>query len=305
MIPLLLNDTAMAVSLGALSKKYPLQAVSGSHTRYLGGEFWALKDISLSIPQGHILGILGRNGSGKTTLLNVVAGIVPPTKGKVVTKGKVLGLFNLGIGFQDELSGRENIFLNGSIIGAGKTELENALSAIIDFSELGDFIDMPLGSYSQGMRLRLGFSIIAHLDFEVLVIDEILTVGDILFQNKCFQRLIEFKHSGKTLLITTQSMDLLERLCDTVALLEHGCLLFHGEAEKAVNHYYALLNAKKFFVGLPKENVRMVETTKKWADNRSEWGLRLGTKEAEIHSLSLYNKFGLVLILLLRIRILE
>lgn len=256
-------------------------------------DIWALKEVSLDICQGSILGIIGRNGSGKTTLLNIIAEVLYPTQGEVFVNGRVLKLFNLGIGFQDELTGKENVFLNAAIFGVTKREIDNKLSLIIGFSELGDFINMPLGTYSQGMRLRLAFSIIANLDFDILAMDEVLAVGDALFQSKCFQRLMDFKRSGKTLVITTQSMDLIERLCDKVALLDHGHLLFHGDTLEGINKYRALLNSEKFFVGPVKKNTDLVENTKRWSDDKSEWGKKLGTKEVEIERVTLINKWGL------------
>ncbi|OGW71630.1 MAG: hypothetical protein A2047_00405 [Omnitrophica bacterium GWA2_41_15] len=279
------------VILKSIGKKYPV--MKKLHKGVNLEDFWALKDINLDIGTGQTIGVIGRNGAGKTTLLNVIAGVLSPSKGDLLVNGKVMGLFNLGVGFQDELSGRENIFLNGAILGADRRKIEQRLDAIIEFSELGNFINMPLGSYSQGMRLRLGFSIIANLDFDILVIDEVLAVGDALFQNKCFERLVEFKRLGKTLIITTQGMDLIERLCNKVILLDHGSLLFSGEVLEGINRYRNLLNTEKFFVGLPQQKRQdLVENTKKWADNISDWGNKFGGKEIVIDSVEFINKFG-------------
>jgi len=255
-------------------------------------DFWALKDISFKINKGQVFGLVGRNGAGKTTLLNIIAGVLSPAEGEVSVNGKAMGLFNLGVGFQDELSGRENIFLNGAILGADRREIETKLDSIIKYSELGDFVNMPLGSYSQGMRLRLGFSIIANLDFDILVIDEVLAVGDSLFQSKCYERLMDFKRQGRTLVITSQDMGIIERLCDEVAVLDHGRLVFKGNPAESINKYRALLNTEKFFVGPVKHSETMVENTKKWADDISEWGKQLGTKEAVIESVEFINRFG-------------
>ena len=281
-----------AVQLIAVSKKYPPAKTTNKDITSSFEHFWALRDISLAAYQGEVLGIIGRNGAGKTTLLNIIARILAPTQGEVLVKGRVLGLFNLGVGFQDELTGRENIFLNGAIIGATKEELANKLSSIIGFSELGDFIDMPLGTYSQGMRLRLAFSIIANLDFDILVIDEVLAVGDALFQSKCFQRLMDFRRDDKILIITTQGMDLIERLCDRVVLLDHGRLLFYGNPQEGINRYRSLLNTEKFFVGPTQKETQLFTDTKKWAEDVSGWGQKLGTKEAVIDSVEFINKFG-------------
>ena len=156
------------VFLKNVGKRYEIAKEYAREARSMS-ELWALKDISLELTRGEVLGIIGRNGAGKTTLLNIVSGILTPTEGDVSVKSRILGLFNLGVGFQDELTGKENIFLNAAILGASKKEIQGKLAAIISFSELGDFINAPLGAYSQGMRLRLGFSIIANLDFAVLL----------------------------------------------------------------------------------------------------------------------------------------
>ncbi|KPK97716.1 MAG: hypothetical protein AMJ95_07375 [Omnitrophica WOR_2 bacterium SM23_72] len=239
------KQVVRVMQLCSVGKKYPFTKQQFSVLK----DFWALKDVSLDVYQGEIVGIIGRNGAGKTTLLNIMAKVLFPTEGEVFSNGRVLGLFNLGVGFQDELTGRGNIFLNGSLLGATKKEIEDKLNSIVEFSELGDFINMPLGTYSQGMRLRLGFSIVVNLKFDILVIDEVLAVGDVLFQNKCFERLMDFKREGKTLVITNQSLDLMERLCDRVILLDHGKTLFQGNVVEAINRYRLLLNTEKFFVG--------------------------------------------------------
>ena len=280
------------VELKSVTKKYPILKTANQGIQSRLEDFCALEGISLEVYKGEILGLIGRNGAGKTTLLNIITGVLSPTGGEAFLCGRVLGLFNLGVGFQDELTGRENVFLNGAIIGAAKRELEAKLGEIIEFSELGDFMDMPLGTYSQGMRLRLAFSIIANIDFDILVVDEVLAVGDTLFQNKCFERLMSFKRGGKTLIITTQSMDLIERLCDRVLLLDHGRLLFQGGVAEGINRYRNLLNTERFFVGPAADSASLVENTKRWADNVSGWGRRLGAKEVVIGSVEAMDKFG-------------
>jgi lipopolysaccharide transport system ATP-binding protein len=280
------------VSLNSIGKKYVLKRGTVSQVYDEPDEIWVLKNISISIKAGAVCGIIGRNGAGKTTLLNIIAGVMVPSEGEVQSPGKVLGLFNLGVGFQDELSGRDNIYLNGAILGASRKELESRIEDIIIFSELGGFIDMPLGSYSQGMRLRLGFSIIANLDFDVFVLDEVLAVGDALFQNKCFERLMEFKRKGKTFVISSQDMALVERLCDTVALLDHGMLVFHGSPQEALSRYRNLLSTERFYVGAVPRSPVLVENTKKWTDDAGLWGTKLGTKEVEIERVAFLNRFG-------------
>ena len=285
---------------GAMPKKGPAIRIDRAGKKYLlkqgihgeSAEFWALKNVSFEVPGGKVLGLIGRNGAGKTTLLNAIAGVLSLTEGEIKVCGKVLGLFNLGVGFQDELTGRENIFLNATILGATKQQVLDRFDAIVEFSELGEFINMPLGTYSQGMRLRLAFSIITHLDFEVLLMDEVLAVGDALFQSKCYERLMDFKRAGKTLLLTTQSMDMIERLCDSVVLLDHGRVVFSGSPVETTNKYRALLNSEQFYVGPSKVARQVFENTKKWVENISEWGQKLGTKEAVITSVKFMNRWG-------------
>ncbi|RQW79229.1 MAG: ABC transporter ATP-binding protein, partial [Geobacter sp.] len=156
---------------------------------YQNGSFWALRNIYMSINQGEIIGVIGRNGSGKSTLLNIVSGALSASEGEVTVNGKVSALLTIGAGFQDEFTGRENIYLNASLLGMKKHEIEKKFIDIVDFSELGDFINAPLGSYSAGMKMRLGFSIAVNKDFDVLLTDEIITVGDVHFQKKCFEKM--------------------------------------------------------------------------------------------------------------------
>ena len=282
------SEKGSAIRIDRAGKKYSL--TQGVHRD--SAEFWALKNVSFEISGGKVLGVIGRNGAGKTTLLNAIAGVLSLTEGEIKVCGKVLGLFNLGVGFQDELTGKENIFLNTAILGATKQEAVDRFDAITAFSELGEFINMPLGTYSQGMRLRLAFSIITHLDFEVLLMDEVLAVGDALFQSKCYERLMDFKRAGKTLVLTTQSMDMIERLCDSVVLLDHGRVVFSGSPVEATNKYRALLNSEQFYVGPSKVARPVFENTKKWVENISEWGQKLGTKEAVITSVKFINRWG-------------
>jgi lipopolysaccharide transport system ATP-binding protein len=285
------NASRKSIIVQGVGKRYSFTPAPGCQKNDRE-EFWALRDVSFTAAAGQITGVIGRNGAGKSTLLSIIAGALAPTHGVVDLKGKATGLFNLGIGFQDEFSGRENIFLNGTLMGATRKELEGKLEQIVAFSELGDFINMPLGSYSQGMRLRLGFGIASHLDSDILLLDEILAVGDVLFQNKCFEKIMDLKREGKTLLVSSQSMELIERLCDNVLLLDHGRLIFSGAVREGIDKYRSLLATEKFFVGPSQEAGSLVKDTKKWADDVSAWGKKLGTKEVVIDSVSFLNRFG-------------
>jgi len=209
-------------------------------------EFWALKNINMEIGKGKIIGIVGRNGAGKTTLLNILAGITTPTEGKIKINGKVSSLLTLGAGFQEELSGEENTYLNASILGMSNKEIEGKYKSIVEFSELDGFLDTPVKTYSQGMKMRLGFSIAAHVNFDILLIDEIIGVGDVSFQKKSYERIVDFKREDKTMVISTQNLDVIERLSDKVYLLENGRIEAEGDPEYMVERYLKLLSEKKF-----------------------------------------------------------
>jgi len=176
-------------------------------------EFWALRNINIEIEQGKVIGIIGRNGAGKTTLLNILAGISTPTIGEVKINGQVSSLLTLGAGFQDELTGKENIYLNASILNINRDEIKKKYRSIVEFSELDGFLDYPLRAYSQGMRLRLGFSVAIHMDFDIILTDEILSVGDVSFQKKCFDKIEDFRKQGKTMVIISQNLDIINRIC--------------------------------------------------------------------------------------------
>lgn len=200
-------------------------------------EFWALRDVSLSIESGCTYGLVGENGSGKSTLLKCIARILRPDHGRVATKGKMAALLELGSGFHPELSGRENIFLNGSILGLSKRELTRKFDEIVDFAGVEQFVDQPVKNYSSGMYVRLGFSIAINVDPEILLVDEVLAVGDAAFQRKCQEKFSEFRRSGKTVVIVSHAMESVRTLCDEVAWLEHGRLLKTGRADEVVDEY--------------------------------------------------------------------
>jgi lipopolysaccharide transport system ATP-binding protein len=206
-------------------------------------DFWALRDVSLEIPRGTTYGLIGHNGSGKSTLLKLIAGIHRPTSGTITANGRVSAMLELGAGFHPELSGRENIFFNGSVLGLSRREIAAALDDIIEFSGIGEFIDVPVKVYSSGMYVRLGFSIAANLDPELLIIDEIVAVGDEEFQRRCFDRLYELRRRGTTIVFVSHSLALIQTLCDRVAWLEHGNLRAEGPAFEVVDKYVAEVNA--------------------------------------------------------------
>lgn len=206
-------------------------------------DFWALRDVSLVVPKGAVYGIIGHNGSGKSTLLKLIAGISRPTQGAIQVDGRLAALIELGAGFHPDLTGRDNIRLNGSILGLSKAEVALAADQIIDFSGLGDFIDEPVKNYSSGMYVRLGFSVAVHMRPDVLLIDEIMAVGDEDFQRKCFDHLYALRQAGKTIVLVSHASSLMGSFCDQVAWLDHGVLRDSGPAQEVVDGYIDSVNA--------------------------------------------------------------
>jgi ABC-2 type transport system ATP-binding protein len=197
-------------------------------------DFWALKGVELEVKEGETVGILGRNGSGKSTLLKCICGVLQPTSGEVVVRGKLAGLLELGAGFQQDLTGRENIYLNGSLLGMTKKDVDKVFDDIVDFSELEEFIDGQVKFYSSGMYVRLGFAVAVNMDPDILVIDEVLAVGDERFQRKCIDRVKLFQKEGRTILLVTHSPDQVRSICDRAVVLSHGELVGQGPPGEAV-----------------------------------------------------------------------
>ncbi|MEW6416543.1 MAG: ABC transporter ATP-binding protein [Nitrospirota bacterium] len=198
---------------------------------------WALRNISLDVRRGESLGIIGHNGAGKSTLLKVISGVIKPVEGKIRVNGSIAPLIELSAGFDNELTGRENIFLSASILGFSRREIEEKYDNIIDFSELKDFINTPLRSYSSGMIARLGFSIATEVDPDILIIDEILAVGDAHFKQKSKERISEFRKKGITILFVSHSMEEIPNLCDRVLWLDHGDIRMMGDPVRIINEY--------------------------------------------------------------------
>ena len=199
--------------------------------------FHALKGVSMDIKKGETVALIGVNGSGKSTLLKLMTKIYYPTKGQIITHGKVTSLLELGAGFHQDFTGRENIYFNAAIFGLTKQEIDKRLDTIIEFSELGDFIDNPVRTYSSGMYMRLAFSIAINVDADILLIDEILAVGDQHFQEKCFAKLQELKESDKTFVIVTHNLDQVKSLCTRGIWIDEGKIAFDGDPSKAVEEY--------------------------------------------------------------------
>ena len=221
--------------------------LSGSLIRDLKPDetFAAVQDVSFTVPAGRTLGVIGRNGSGKSTLLKLVAGITKPTTGHLHVRGRISALIELGAGFHPEISGRENVFINGIMLGLSKREVARRFDEIVDFAELREFIDAPVKTYSSGMYMRLGFAVAIHVDPDVLLVDEVLAVGDEGFTHKCLDKFAEFKRRGKTILLVTHSLNLVERFCDEALWLDAGSMKAMGDPKRVVGAYITDVQASE------------------------------------------------------------
>jgi len=202
-------------------------------------DFWALRDVTFEVKEGNTHALVGSNGSGKSTLLKCLAKIYWPTEGNIEYRGRMASLLEVGSGFHLELSGRENIYLNGSILGMSRKEIDRKFDSIVDFSGVEKFLDQPVKNYSSGMYVRLGFSIAIHVDPDILVVDEVLSVGDEEFQRKSFQKFLEFKEKGKTIILVTHTMQVVRDICDTATWINKGEMMTTGEASAVVDQYQA------------------------------------------------------------------
>lgn len=237
--------TVNAVDVESVSKKFRLyhernQSMKSAilrGRRSVHEDFWALKDISFSVPQGSTFGLIGSNGSGKSTLLKCLARIYTPEKGTIRYNGRIAALLEVGSGFHPELSGRENIFLNGSILGMSRKEISRKFDEIVDFSGVEAFIDQPVKNYSSGMYVRLGFSVAINVSPDILVVDEVLAVGDAAFQERCKHKFEQFRDDGKTVILVSHAMDMVQDMCDRVAWLSNGRLRAEGEAAPTIASY--------------------------------------------------------------------
>ena len=220
----------------------PINSLKEIFTHTLSGklkfnEFLALDDVSFNLEKGKTLGLIGKNGAGKSTTLKLISGILKPTSGTITTYGNVVPMLELGAGFDLELTGKENIYLNGAILGYSKEYLESKYDEIVEFAEIQDFIDMPIRNYSSGMMARLAFSIASVVQPEILIVDEILAVGDVAFQEKSFNRMKELMSGGATVLFVSHDLDKIEEMCDEVIWLDHGKILMQGEAKEICNAF--------------------------------------------------------------------
>ena len=252
------DDRPIVLKVENVSKKYiiknlrtlPADAGRGERLRYRikkyeKHDFWALKDISFEVRQGDRLAIVGRNGAGKSTMLKLISRITEPTQGRIEYYGRIAAMLEVGTGFNLELTGRENVYLNGAILGMSKEEVDARFDGIVEFSEIGDFIDTPVKRYSSGMLVRLAFAVASTMDPDILIIDEVLSVGDMKFREKCLRRMNEIAQSGKTILCVSHVMNIVRGLCNRAIVLNHGKMVYDGEVEHAIKLYNGINEAAR------------------------------------------------------------
>lgn len=247
--PQAISDSDVVIAVRNVGKMYRLydrpqdrlkEQLFWRFGKHYGREFWALRDVSFEVRRGETVGIIGRNGSGKSTLLQIIAGTLAPTFGEVSVHGRLAALLELGSGFNPEFTGRENVFLNGTMLGIDRTEMESRYAGIVAFADIGEFIDQPVKLYSSGMVVRLAFSVAASIEPEVLIIDEALSVGDIYFQAKCMARIDQLHRSGVTILFVSHALQTIRALCDHALLLDRGLMISWGEVERVSDIYSAM-----------------------------------------------------------------
>lgn len=246
-------STEIAIQVKNLSKCYQIydkpqdrlkQSIFRGHKKFYR-DFWALRDISFEVKQGGAIGIIGRNGAGKSTLLQLLCKTLTPTTGEILIKGRVAALLELGAGFNPEFTGRENVYLNGAVLGLSRQEIDERFNKIITFADIGEFLEQPVKTYSSGMFVRLAFAVQACVEPDVLIIDEALAVGDVFFRQKCYQRLRQLRENGTAILLVTHSMGDVEEFCDSAILLDQGLSIFQGKSVEAVKRYYLLEQQKR------------------------------------------------------------
>ena len=240
----ILSQKARGISRGLKDTLRGKQLISGNEVE----EFWALKDVNFEVKQGDAIGIIGRNGAGKSTLLKVLSRITEPTKGKITLKGRIASLLEVGTGFHPELSGRENIFLNGAILGMSRAEIKQKFDEIVDFSGVEKFLDTPVKRYSSGMYVRLAFAVAAHLEPEILIVDEVLAVGDAEFQKKCLGKMKDVsEHGGRTVLFVSHNISAVKQLCNRALLMHHGKVLFDSNVQNTINEYLKFNSSRESY----------------------------------------------------------
>jgi lipopolysaccharide transport system ATP-binding protein len=241
------------------------------HGNRVGEDLWALKDVSLTVKQGEVLGIIGKNGAGKSTLLKILSRVTAPTSGRVKVKGRIASLLEVGTGFHPELTGRENTYLNGAILGMSRQEIDRKFDEIVDFSGVEKFIDTPVKRYSSGMYVRLAFAVAAHLEPEILVVDEVLAVGDAEFQKKCLGKMGDVAKEGRTVLFVSHNMNAISSLCSLVTVINNGVLQYAGATKEGINYYLSSSDNTKNIVNNLSEINRIGNGKAKFTKISVEW----------------------------------
>ncbi len=282
-----------AISIAGVSKRFNLHADRADSLKELflrrgngsASEFWALRDVSFDIPTGSFFGIIGHNGSGKSTLLRLIAGIHRPTTGSIEVSGRISALLELGSGFHPDLTGRENTYLNGAMLGLSRSEMTHAMDDIIEFSGIGQFVDAPVKVYSSGMSVRLGFAIAVHVQPEILLVDEVLAVGDEEFQRKCFDHIYALRRKGTTIVLVSHDSGTMETLCDEVAWLDHGELQLVGNPSDVIERYLNRVNQQ--------ENDRLLaEPSPEVIELDTDDGTRRGSGEVRVVDVTYHDLDG-------------
>jgi len=290
----------IAISLKDVSKKFPIydspfqrlkEAIRVGTRRY-HKEFWALRNINLEIPEGVTLGILGQNGSGKTTLLQLLAGIMNPSSGDIKVRGRVSTILELGAGFNPDFTGRENAFLSGIILGLRPAEIKEKMFEIIKFSEIGEFIDQPVKTYSSGMYVRLAFAVAVTLDPDILLIDEVLAVGDAYFQHKCTRKIREFQDKRKTMIYVTHDIESVSNICHQAIILDYSRILAQGKPGDITSQYLALIDGREQEHAIMQAQDNRSERIDIASSPGMESYSRYGSKEAEITGIDILDKDG-------------
>ncbi len=300
MIAIKVNNLSKIFKLYGSSSKRALEYLTFGKKNY-HTDFWALSDISFEIPKGTTTGIIGQNGSGKSTLLSILAGVLQPSSGTFEVNGKVSAILELGSGFHQEFSGRDNVYMYGSIMGLSKEEIDGKFEEILHFSELKDFIDRPLRTYSSGMIVRLAFSVAVNVNSDILIVDEALAVGDAIFQHRCFRKIREMQENGKTILYVGHDTDIVRNLCSYAILLDYGRIIKQGNSNEVVKKYNALIaerernyyevNIQHLKPPVESNNKKPDQEDENWLKSQNEYA-RYGNKKAEIIKLDILDGNG-------------
>ena len=293
-----------AIEIKNISKMYKLYNKNSDRFKEALGltkekcyhEHYALKDVSFNVKKGETVGIIGRNGSGKSTILKIITGVLQPTRGEVNVDGRISALLELGAGFNMEYTGIENVYLNGTMMGFKKEEIDERLNSILQFADIGDFVNQPVKTYSSGMFVRLAFAVAINIDPEILIVDEALSVGDVFFQVKCYHKFEEFKKMGKTILFVSHDLGSISKYCDRVVLLNKGLKIDEGEPKEIVDEYKQILvkQEQKLDVDKPQEVFQQNEDEKEWKSNLllNPQVIDYGEKKAEIIDFAVVDNKG-------------